>query len=292
MHHQGEHITLKVEGMDCANCALGITKKLTKSGHEDVHVDFATGETSLTLSETGSLQDVISDIEKLGYSVMRDEKKRHFHLTIAHKFWFCLFFTIPLFAGHLAFGHDSWLTRPQTQLLLCIPVFIVGILHFGKSAWRSVRGGVPNMDVLIFIGSAAAFGYSVAGMILYGGTPEVHRFLFFETSATIITLVLLGNLIEHISVRKTTLAIQELSALQPATARLITDRNGQEFIETIPANQLKKNNLILVNAGESIPADGEIISGNGTADESMITGESVPVEKQAGNSVTGGTLLT
>jgi Cu+-exporting ATPase len=290
MHSHGEHITLKVEGMDCANCALGITKKLTKSGHNDVQVNFATGEASLQMAESCTLQDVIGDIEGLGYKVVQEEQKEQFRFGVTQKFWFTLIFTIPLFFGHMFFPHDSWIAQPLTQLLLCLPVILVGGWHFGKSALGSLKAGVPNMDVLIFIGSVSAFGYSVAGMLMYKG-HEVHNYMFFETTATIITLVLLGNLLEHLSVKKTTSAISELSSLQPPKARRITVRHGEEYIEEIPSSQIGKGDLLLVNAGESIPADGEVTLGDGSTDESMITGESVPVEKTTGTPVTGGTVL-
>src|ERR1044072_2654344 len=107
MHNHGEHITLKVEGMDCANCALGITKKLTKAGHEDVHVDFATGEASLQMDEHSSLPEVIRDIESLGYKVVGKDQKKGFSFGIGQKFWFSLIFTVPLFFGHMFFSHDS-----------------------------------------------------------------------------------------------------------------------------------------------------------------------------------------
>ena len=290
MHDHGEHITLKIEGMDCANCALGITRKLGKSGHEDIHVDFATGEASLVMAENATLNDVIHDIEKLGYHVVKGEEKRQF-FGIEAKFWFCLVFTVPLFFGHMLFPHDSWIANPWTQLLLCIPVFAVGVMHFGKSALGSVKSGVPNMDVLIFIGSTAAFGYSLAGMLTVNDPHLVHNYMFFETAATIITLVLLGNVLEHRSVKRTTSAISELSSLQPETARKITVKDGAETITEIPASQLQTGDLLLVSGGESIPADGEVISGSGDADESMITGESVPAGKTTGSTVTGGTVL-
>ncbi len=290
MHDHGEHITLKIEGMDCANCALGITRKLGKSGHENIHVDFATGEASLVMAENATLDEVIHDIEKLGYHVVKGEEKRPF-FGIEAKFWFCLVFTVPLFFGHMLFPHDSWIANPWTQLLLCLPVFAVGVMHFGKSALGSVKSGVPNMDVLIFIGSTAAFGYSLAGMLTVKDPHLVHNYMFFETTATIITLVLLGNVLEHRSVKRTTSAISELSSLQPETARKITVKDGKETITGIPASQLQTGDVLLVNAGESIPADGEVISGNGDADESMITGESVPAGKTTGSAVTGGTVL-
>ncbi len=291
MSGHGEHITLKVEGMDCANCALGITRKLKKSGHEDVHVDFATGEATFQMEEHSTLHQVIRDIESLGYKVVDEGKKRKFSFGIREKFFFSLIFSVPLFFGHMIFPHDAWINRPMVELGLCIPVFALGFYFFGKSAWGSLKAGIPNMDVLIFIGAVASFGYSVAGMYMEKDPMLVHQYLFFETTATIISLVLLGNLFEHISVKKTTSAINELSSLQPEVARRIIVRDGKESVEEIPSSQLLVGDLVLVNGGESFPADGEVRTGNGFANESMITGESAPVEKAKLSPVTGGTVL-
>jgi Cu+-exporting ATPase len=291
MHNHNDPVTLKVEGMDCANCALGITRKLTKSGHEDVHVSFSTGEASLVMAENSDLKDVVKDIESLGYKVVGEEKKKGFNFGIAQKFWFSLIFTVPLFFGHMFFPHDAWIAQPTTQLILCIPVFLIGFWYFGKSAIGSLKSGIPNMDVLIVIGAISSFGYSVAGMITVKDPHLVHQYMFFETTATIISLVLLGNLLEHISVKKTTSSINELSSLQPETARRFILKDGKEFFEEIASAQLRKDDILLVNSGESFPADGEIINGNGIANESMITGESAPVDKTIHSSVTGGTVL-
>ena len=291
MHSHGEHITLKVEGMDCANCALGITRVLKKSGHEDVHVDFATGEASLQMAENSTVPEIVADIESLGYKVVGNEKPKGFSFDITKKFWFSLIFTVPLFSGHVFLPDTSPLAKPIVQVIMCIPVFILGFFHFGKSAWGSLKTGVPNMDVLIFIGAVASFGYSVAGMIMIKDEMQVHQYLFFETTATIISLVLLGNLIEHISVKKTTSAIDDLTSLQPQTARRKIVKGGKESFEEIPVAQLLVGDIVLVNGGESFPADGEILEGSGSANESMITGESLPVEKKIHSSVTGGTVL-
>ena len=144
------------------------------------------------------------------------------------------------------------------------------------------------MDVLIFIGSSAAFMYSIYGWLLFGGTPEMHQYLFFETTATIITLVLLGNVLEHKSVKKTTSAIGDLSEIQEVIAKKETP-NG---IVEIPFDKIKTNDILIINNGDKIPTDGIIISGDCLIDESMITGESVAVTKSEGKEVIGGTIIT
>src|ERR1700748_1977926 len=147
----------------------------------------------------------------------------------------------------------DFLQEPIVQLLLCLPVFIVGCLHFGKSAWPSVKGGVPNMDVLIFIGSSSAFIYSLIGTLQNLGM----RYQFYETCATIITLVLLGNLIEKNSVKQTTSAVKDLVKIQQSIAhRVVKDQ-----IEDIPAKDVRQGDILQVNEGDRIAVDGDILSG-------------------------------
>lgn len=288
------NITLQVEGMDCTSCALGITKTLEKKGLENIYVDFASGETSFLLKDKNKLPLIIKSISDLGYKVV-DSKYREENegkmSTIEKRFYLTLPFTIVLFFGHMLLPHDFILNQPLAQLLLCLPVFVTGIIQFGKSAWGSLKSGVPNMDVLIFIGSTSAFIYSIIGMWMYYGSPEVHNYLFFETAATIITLVLLGNVFEHRSVKQTTTAISELSAIQVTKAKMISLQMGKEVISEVDYKNIHVGALLQVNTGDKIPVDGEIISGDASIDESMITGESLPVEKVVSHKVIGGTIV-
>lgn len=280
--------------MDCANCALGITKNLQKKGLEEVYVNFATGEASFALEDKKRLPSIVDSIQDLGYKVI-DSKTREANegklSAIEKRFYFTLPFTIPLFFGHMVFGHDFFLNQPWVQLLLCLPVFASGLLQFGKSAWGSLKAGIPNMDVLVFIGSTSAFVYSLCGMYMYGGTQEVHHYLFFETTATIITLVLLGNVFEHRSVKQTTTALAELSAMQSVKAKLVSLQLGKEVITEVEYKQIHAGAIIQVNTGDKIPVDGEVISGEASIDESMLTGESIPVDKTTSDKVIGGTIL-
>jgi len=184
-----------------------------------------------------------------------------------------------------------WLHNAWFQLFISVPVYLFGFYYFGKSAIGSIKSGLPNMDVLIFIGALSSFIYSLAGMLLFKNTPQVEQYLFFETGATIITFVILGNLIEHRSVKKTTSALASLSKLQVKTAKKITTNNHTEHIEEVNTETLKPNDVLLVNSGESIPADGIIAAGSGYINESMLTGESMPVYKQISNEVFAGTIL-
>lgn len=183
------------------------------------------------------------------------------------------------------FFHDSFLGNPLVQLGLVLPVMAVGGVHFIKSAYYSLKSGVPNMDVLIAVGSLAAFIYSLAGMLLY--LEHAHNYLFFETAGMIITLVLLGNLLEHRSVEKTTSSVKELASIQPTKAKKLV---GDKVIE-VDYKDIVLNDILVVNTGDKIPTDGEVTDGEGSIDESMITGESEPVYKHIGDHLIGGTIL-
>ena len=292
MADKAENITLNVEGMTCSNCALGVTRNLEQKGLENVNVNFSTGEASFVLRDKSLLPRIIEDINKLGFKVITPEKAEAAHhgmSNIEKKFWFSLIFTIPLFI-HM-FVPWKPLHDPIVQLALCIPVMAIGFLHFGKSALGSLRSGVPNMDVLIFIGSTAAFIYSILGTINHFDTQEVHNYLFFETAATIISLVLLGNVLEHRSVRQTTTAIRELDKLQVTKARKVEMHEGHEHFHEVDITQIKAGDILQVNTGDRIAVDGEIVSGEGSINEAMITGESIPVEKGKGEKVIGGTIV-
>jgi Cu+-exporting ATPase len=279
-------IIIKLEGMSCANCAVGIKKHLESKGLENVNVNFSTGEASCNKEKMQSEITVAKIITELGYTVISKNKKDAFS-KVERYFYFTLFFTIPLFS-HMFVEKGSILQDPLIQFLLCLPVYIVGLIYFGRSAWSSLKTGIPNMDVLIFIGSSAAFIYSIYGWKLFGGTAEMHHYLFFETTATIITLVLLGNVLEHKSVQKTTTAIGDLSAIQEVIAKKET--NGK--IEEISFNEIQLHDILIINAGDKIPTDGIIQSGTCLVDESMITGESMPVYKKEGKEVIGGTIIS
>ena len=280
-------IIIEIQGMSCTNCALGIKKHLESKGFENVSVNFASREASYNLNNNLSEKDAEDTIKRLGYNIILKTKTNHTpKIKVEKYFYFTLFFTIPLFA-HMFVGEENILRNPLIQLLLCLPVYLIGLLYFGKSAWNSLKTGIPNMDVLIFIGSSCAFIYSIYGWILFGGTINIHNYLFFETTATIITLVLLGNVLEHKSVQKTTTAIEDLLKIQEVIAK--REKNGK--IESIPFNKIQLNDILIVNTGDKIPTDGVILSGSCLIDESMVTGESIPKNKKFGDEVIGGTIV-
>ena len=276
-------IELNVTGMHCNNCAISIHNLLAKKGLQNILVDFAGEEVKFSTENEATVPDIIKGIEQLGFKVV-DDLALHspkFYEKIENKFIFCLVFTVPLLLHMVLPWH--FLQIPFLQLLLCLPVFIVGCLHFGRSAWGSVKNGVPNMDVLIFVGSSAAFIYSLVGTIEHLG----EQYEFYETCATIITLVLLGNVFEKRSVTQTTSAVKDLVKIQQVTAnRVINDG-----IEVISAKEVVSGDILLVNQGDKIPVDGDVLSGEASVDESMLTGESVPVEKVKYDKVIGGTII-
>ncbi len=285
--------TVLVEGMTCSSCAAGVNRALTKGGYSDVNVNYATGEVYLSDVKEIDLKRVEELVKKAGFEYVGTKRKEKQGMaSIEKKFLFTLPFTVPLLL-HMIPGMPHFFSNPIFQLVLSLPVMLLGMWHFGKSALGSLRNGVPNMDVLIFIGSSSAFVYSLAGTLMNWGDPMAqHTYLFFETSATIVTLVLLGNVIEHRSVRQTTTAITELGKLQEGLADKVVQHDGHEHVTRVPFNQLKVDDLVMVKSGDSIPSDGILVKGELQVDESMITGESLPVSKRADELLIGGTLVS
>lgn len=279
-------IKLKVEGMDCSNCAMSISRFLERKGLEDVFVNFQTKEVRFRQDdEKITLEKVNAGIHKLGYVVVDDGIKASWW-TLNRKLLISAIFTFPLLLNHILMMlgiHIHFMENAWVQFVMCLPVFAIGVAHFGVSAWKSLRGGVPNMDVLIIIGSTAAFIYSLVGTL-----SGIGDYIFYETAATIITLVLIGNWLEKRAVEQTTTSIEELSKLQVEKARQVMPSGT---IVTIDAKDIKKGNILQVNEGDKIPADGIILSGHATVDESMLTGESLPVDKTVNSEVVGASLL-
>lgn len=294
MEHDQAHINtttiLEIEGMTCANCANGVRKQLEKKGLKNVDVNFATGEARFDTDENVVFEQISSAISNIGYKVLREkkgDKKQLKGLSKLEKtFILSAILTAPLLF-HMFLPNDSFFNNPWFQLALSLPVFIIGITFFGKSALGSLKTGVPNMDVLIMMGSSASFIYSVVGTLMYLGSEQVHQYMFFETAATIITLVMLGNVLEHRSVKQTTTAIKELESIKPSFAKM--EVNGE--IVKVPYDNIMPFDTVIVNTGDKIPVDGVITSGSASVDESMISGESLPVEKEIDDTVMSGTIL-
>ena len=286
-------VNWKVDGMTCSNCALTVQQYLTKEGMDNVKVNLMGGEVSFDIDGKNE-QQIIKGIESLGYTVQNEEGKaptRRKKIFADHKqrFLFCLVFTIPLMLHMFdKWFHLHWLMNPWVQLGLCLPVYVVGMDFFGRSAIKSIRNRMPNMKVLVAIGATASFAYSLTGALLNLG-PE---YLFFETTASIITLVFLGNFLEDASIQSTQRALNSLAKSQKVMANMIAfDEHHQEIIFPIENIQLRSGDLILIKSGEQVPADCKILTGEATVNESIITGESLPVTKKGKDKLIGGSIV-
>ncbi len=264
---------------------------------KNVSANAASGEVHFTVVEgAGDVERIFDAIDDLGYKVKREGDQLDKPVAIADShvdnesrlLVICAILTAPLILHMFVDWH--WLHNPWVHFALSTPVYLIGVYAFLPSAWRSLRHGIPNMNVLIMLGASAAYFYSLVGLLLL--TAEAHNYLFFETTAAIITLVMTGNWLEHKTVKSTTVAIDALVKLQPQQAKLVmVDSLGRESVTPIESKYVRSGDVVLVNTGDSVPVDGNIISGEAEIDEHMITGESLPVRKALGAAVVGGTLV-
>lgn len=291
-----EKVNWKVEGMTCSNCALSVNKVLQKEGMKQISVNPLNGEVLFeTLSGEKKLTTAKKNIELLGYTVLeegvarQEQPKKKFLSTNLQRFWFCLPFTALLMLAHFGMVLNlHFLHNPYAQLAVCLPVYIVGMSYFGKSAVNSLRSGVPNMNVLIALGATAAFVYSLIGLV-QGDTAKI----FFETSASILTIVFFGNWLEDASVEKTQEEIRKITKTEKVMANMIAyDDQHNENIFPIENTFLKVGDLLLIKTGEQVPTDCKILSGEAEVNEAVITGESVPVFKKQGDTLIGGSVIS
>lgn len=289
-----ETIQWKVDGMTCANCALSINKYLGKQGAQNIRVNPIDGDVSFDIVEGSSTNALKDGINDLGYNVVDDKipegrPKRKLLSTQTQRLIFCLPFTLVLMLHMLErWVHLHWLMNPWLQLALCIPVYLVGMSFFGKSAIKSIRNRMPNMNVLVALGASAAFFYSLMGTLMGQG----EQYLFYETAATIITLVFFGNYLEDASMQSTQRALKALMKSQKVMANMIAfDEHHQEVILPIENTQLKVGDLVLVRSGEQVPIDCKILWGDAHVNESLLTGESIPVHKVAKDNIIGGSIV-
>lgn len=288
-----EKTTLLVEGMTCAACSARVEKVLNRlDGVIKANVNLSTNK-AIVEHPSGAIEEetLVKAVEKAGYKaevekeVDRDREKelREKEIkSLKRSFIISAILSLPLFSAmffHMA-GKENILTNGYFQLILATPVqFIIGY-RFYKGAFNSLRGGGANMDVLVSMGTSAAYFYS-----LYNLVKGINEY-YFEASAVIITLILLGKTFEAVAKGKTSEAIKKLMGLQPKTARVIKD--GVEM--DIPIEEVNIGDIIVVRPGERIPVDGIIVEGHSSIDESMITGESIPVDKREGDKVIGATI--
>ena len=288
-----EKVNWKIEGMSCTNCALSVNKFLQSKGMEQVKVNFMGGEVSFEMPVEMPKQDLAKGIEGLGYHVVTSEirgiqKDKRFFKNHFQRFLFCMVFTAPFMLHMIPGVHIHFLMNPYIQLGLTIPVFILGMNFFGRSAVKSLAKGFPNMNVLIALGAVAAFGYSLYGTLI----GQAEQYLFYESAVTIITLVFLGNWMEEKSIETTQAALKKLVVSQKTMANMIAyDDRHQENIFPVESTSLKVGDLILIKSGEAVPMDCKILWGEASINEAIISGESIPVEKKMNDKLIGGSTL-
>jgi Cu+-exporting ATPase len=291
-----QKVNLKVEGMSCTNCALTIDKYLKKEGLQNVKVQFIGGDVSFEMNGNITQEQVEKGINALGYHVHHEHDGHDDHhgggalpfKSHLQRFWFCIIFTAPLMIHMIPGIHIHLLMNPYVQLALTIPVYVVGMDFFGRSAIKSLLKGIPNMNVLIALGSSAAFGYSLYGLL----AGKANDYLFFETACTTITLVYLGNWMEDASIEKTQAALKSLAVSQKVMANMIAfDDLHQEQVFRVESTALHVGDLILIKSGEHVPMDSKILWGEANINEAIVTGESAPVEKKIKDTLIGGSIL-
>ena len=316
VEEDNKSIEMKIEGMTCASCAKAVERVVKKfDGIESINVNIATDKATIIYNPSlVKLSQIKGAIEKAGYKPIEEEKslnidedklkKEKEMKTLFTKFIIATVFAIPLF--YIAMGPmipnpiGPWplpeILNPMTntlnyaliQLLLVLPVMGAGY-KFYIHGFKSLFAKSPNMDTLVAIGTSAAFLYSLYTTIQIANGSIVgmhHHQLYYESAGIIIALILLGKYFESRSKGKTSEAIKKLMGLQPKTAILIISGNE---VET-PIDEVMVGDIILVKPGEKIPVDGIVIEGSTSVDESMLTGESIPVEKTIGSKVTGASI--
>ena len=286
-------LELDISGMTCASCAGRVEKALAKvQGVKSVSVNLATERAHVELLGQVDTSLLINAVSQAGYGASvhqtekatEDDQQKRLHrerwaLTLA------IVLALPLVLPMLLapFG-VHWMLPAWAQFLLATPVqFILGA-RFYVAAWKAVKAGAGNMDLLVALGTSAGYGLSLYEWAI--AEPGSMPHLYFEASAVVIALVLLGKYLESRAKRQTASAIRALEALRPERALRVID--GQE--QDVAISDLRLNDLVLVKPGERFPVDGEVVEGQSHADEALISGESLPVPKQPGDKVTGGAI--
>lgn len=290
-----ETVNWKVEGMSCANCALTISKYLENEGMKNVKVNPVNGEVLFEVIEGNTTDKLEKGISTLGYMVAEKEgvsTKKEDKKTINKYLRYvliCAPFTLVLMLHMFEkWLPIHWLMNPWLQLGLCLPVYIIGMSFFGRSAIKSIQNKMPNMNVLVAVGATAAFVYSLYGTL----TGQAAQYMFYETAATIITLVFLGNYLEDASIQQTQKALNSLAKSQKVMANMIAfDEHHHEQIFHVENSILHVGDLILIKSGEQVPADCKILWGDATVNEAIITGESLPLTKKQKDVLIGGSLI-
>jgi len=294
------HLTLPITGMTCVNCAANLERAVKKiPGVEDVHVNFASEQATVAYvpSVTG-VEEMIAAIEAAGFGAVRpddaggedaEQLARDAEIRDqTRKFLVGVVFAAPLFLLSMGrdfsllgqWSHEVWVN--WLFLALATPVQFYTGWDYYVGGFKSLKNGSANMDVLVAMGSSVAYFYSLA-LLFY---PSLGQHVYFETSALIITLIKLGKMLESRTKGRTGGAIRKLMGLRPKTAAIVVD--GEE--QVIPLAAVKVGDLVLVRPGERIPVDGVVMEGESSVDESMLTGEPIPVDKGPEDPVIGGAI--
>ena len=301
--------SLSVKGMTCASCVGRVERALKKTaGVLGANVNLATERANVTyLPDSVSLGQLKASVRRAGYEVRetpgkdRTDTEREAHegelrklklnLTVAAIFTtpLMLLVMLPMLVPGLENRLMGLVPRQTMFYLSFVPATVVQFgpgLRFYRSGWPALRHGSPDMNTLVMLGTSAAYGYSVVATFLPQLLPAGAVHVYFEASAAIVTLILLGKYLEARAKGRTGEAIKKLIGLQPKTARI---ERGGEWLE-LPIDEVVPGDVVLVRPGEKIPVDGQVLSGSSFVDASMITGEPLPVQKGEGDEVVGGTL--
>ncbi len=309
---EGKRAEIGVEGMTCASCSSAVERAIKRlDGVTEASVNLATNRAAFTYDPTKvKLSQIRAAVSKAGYVPvelkgeesrdLEQERREKERKRMKTRLILAIAFALPILyiaMGHMfpALGvplpafmhpHDHPLTFALVQLVLTIPVLFAGGRFF-RVGFKTLFKGAPNMDTLVAIGTGSAFLYGVYATVLIAlGQSEFAQHLYFESAAVVITLVMLGKYLEAVSKGKTSEAIKKLVNLKPKTATVL--QNGAEL--EVSLDEVAVGDLVLVRPGSAIPVDGEVVQGASSVDESMLTGESLPVEKQPGSTVTGGSI--
>ncbi|MGQ9790192.1 MAG: heavy metal translocating P-type ATPase, partial [Armatimonadota bacterium] len=287
-----QEVHLQIEGMTCAACVARVERALKRvAGVQDAVVNLATESATVLVDPAVPNEQLLEAIDIAGYGAqvvpdkvppsLPSERSAEELRETWRRLLAAAVLTLPVFAMSMMFHHPSW----QIQILMLVlttPVqFVIGAPFYVK-AWHALRARTATMETLIVLGTSAAYFYSVAATFWLGGA------VYYETAAVIVTLITFGKYLEARAKGHARQAIERLMHLAPQFATRL--RDGQE--EQLPVSAVQVGDLLLVRSGEGIPVDGVVVQGSASTDESMLTGESVPIEKQEGDTVYAGTLNT
>ncbi|MEN6593493.1 MAG: heavy metal translocating P-type ATPase [Clostridiaceae bacterium] len=307
---EGKRAEIGVEGMTCASCSAAVERAIKRlDGVTEASVNLTTNRAAFTYDPAKvKLSQVRAAVAKAGYEPvelkgeesrdLEQERREKERKRMKTRLIIAIAFALPIL--YIAMGHmfpalgvplpefmhpsENPLVFALVQLILTIPVLFAGGRFF-RVGFKTLFKGAPNMDTLVAIGTGSAFLYGVYATVLIAlGNSDFAQHLYFESAAVVITLVMVGKYLEAVSKGKTSEAIKKLMNLKPKTATVL--QNGAEL--EVPLDEVAVGDLVLVRPGSAIPVDGEVVQGASSVDESMLTGESLPVEKQPGSSVTGG----